>query len=136
MITVTNNFASDVVTWEEAIHDYDKSMKERLEVKSSTPPGFFVTHNINYLPKVKKILDKLTYSVAHLYCNLTTLAPTFGEHADNVNVCFWQCQGETKWVIEEKDYILKPGDLIFVPKGIKHNVIPLTPRLGISMSKT
>ena len=25
MITVTNNFASDVVTWEEAIHDYDKS---------------------------------------------------------------------------------------------------------------
>ena len=37
MITVTENFDDDVVTWKEAIHDYDKSMKQGLEVKSSTP---------------------------------------------------------------------------------------------------
>tara|TARA_B100001057_G_scaffold469378_1_gene529617 strand:- start:1061 stop:1471 length:411 start_codon:yes stop_codon:yes gene_type:complete len=136
MITVTENFDDDVVTWKEAIHDYDKSMKQGLEVKSSNPPGFFVTHNISYLPRVKKVLERLNYKVAHLYCNLTTLAPTFGEHEDTVDVCFWQCQGETEWVVGEKHYVLRQGDLIYVPKGVRHNVIPLTPRLGISMSKT
>jgi mannose-6-phosphate isomerase-like protein (cupin superfamily) len=133
---ITKNFESDVVTWEEAIHDYDKSMKEGLPVKQSNPLGFLVTHNINYLPRVKKALDKLECKEAHLYCNFTTLAPTFGEHQDDCDVYFWQCQGETKWTIDGKDYILEPGDLIIVPEGVRHNVIPLTPRLGISMSKT
>ena len=127
-------FNDDVVTWEEAIADYDNSKNKNLHVKESSPYGFFVTHNIDYLPKVKKVLDILNLNFAHLYCNLTTNAPTFGEHVDQVDVYFWQCQGSTKWIINEKIFILNSGDLLFVPSGVKHNVIPLCPRIGISMS--
>jgi ribosomal protein L16 Arg81 hydroxylase len=80
------------------------------------------------------VLDVLGLKIAHLYCNLTTKAPTFGEHTDSMDVYFWQCQGSTKWMVNEKIIILNSGDLLFIPKGIKHNVIPLCPRVGISMS--
>ena len=132
--TLQRNFNEDVVTWGEAIHDYDKSKNENLSIRESSPFGFFVTHDIHYLPRVKKVLDILNLNFAHLYCNLTTEAPTFGEHVDQVDVYFWQCQGSTKWIINEKIFILDPGDLLFVPKGMKHDVIPLCPRIGISMS--
>ena len=132
--TLKEKFDVDVVTWEEAIHDYDNSKNKNLFVKESSPNGFFVTHDINYLPRVKKVLDVSDLKIAHLYCNLTTKAPTFGEHADSMDVYFWQCQGSTKWIVNEKIIILNSGDLLFVPKGVKHNVIPLCPRVGISMS--
>ena len=134
VLTLKEKFDVDVVTWEEAIHDYDNSKNKNLFVKESSPNGFFVTHNINYLPRVKKVLDVLDLKIAHLYCNLTTKAPTFGEHTDSMDVYFWQCQGSTKWIVNEKIIILDSGDLLFIPKGIKHNVIPLCPRVGISMS--
>ena len=132
--TLKEKFNLDVVTWEEAIHDYYNSKNKNLFVKESSPNGFFVTHDINYLPRVKKVLDVLGLKIAHLYCNLTTKAPTFGEHTDSMDVYFWQCQGSTKWMVNEKIIILNSGDLLFIPKGIKHNVIPLCPRVGISMS--
>jgi quercetin dioxygenase-like cupin family protein len=52
-----------------------------------------------------------------------------------MEVIYWQCQGQTLWIIDQREqHILKPGDLITVPAGTYHNVIPLTPRLGISMA--
>ena len=62
---------------------------------------------------------------------------TLGKHHDWQNVWFWQCQGKTKWIIKEKEeYILSPGDLIYVPKNWTHEVIALSHRVGISMSDT
>ena len=31
--------------------------------------------------------------------------------------------------------MLEPGDLIYVPAGVNHSVIPQGPRVGVSMSK-
>ena len=42
----------------------------------------------------------------------------------------------TKWLILGKEYILNPGDLIYVPKGVEHTVLTfIAPRAGISMSQ-
>ena len=37
--------------------------------------------------------------------------------------------------IDKEEYILNVGDLIYIPTGFHHEVVPLSPRLGISMSK-
>jgi ribosomal protein L16 Arg81 hydroxylase len=67
--------------------------------------------------------------------NLASSTGTFGNHVDTMEVIYWQCQGQTLWIIDQREqHILKPGDLITVPAGTYHNVIPLTPRLGISMA--
>ena len=33
-----------------------------------------------------------------------------------MDVYYWQCQGVTKWIVEDKEVVLNPGDLIYVPK--------------------
>ena len=52
-----------------------------------------------------------------------------------MDVYYWKCQGVTQWIVEDKNVILNPGDLIYIPSGMYHSVTPLSPRLGISMSK-
>ena len=88
------------------------------------------------MPQVQKSLEMLDLKTAHLYINITTDVGTFGIHKDTVDVHYWQVQGKTKWIIEKKDeYVLEPGDLIYVPEGVYHSVIPQGPRVGVSMSK-
>lgn len=125
----------DVVNWTEAFLNYDNSVRNSKQIKFSYP-GFFVSHEGHEIEKVKDVLKDLKCSIAHLYFNISTKAETFGKHKDTMDVYFWQCQGVTKWIIEDKDeVILNPGDLIYIPRGINHNVIPLSPRLGVSMSE-
>ena len=125
----------DVVNWTEAFLNYDNSVRNNKQIKFSYP-GFFVSHEGHEIEKVQNVLKDLKCSIAHLYFNISTKAETFGKHKDTMDVYFWQCQGVTKWIIEDKDeVILNPGDMIYIPKGINHNVIPLSPRLGVSMSE-
>ena len=69
-----------------------------------------------------------------MYIN-TCVVPTYGKHKDNIDVYFWQVQGISEWIINEEHILLNPSDLLFVEKGVYHEVIPKTPRAGISMSK-
>jgi ribosomal protein L16 Arg81 hydroxylase len=126
-------YNTDVLNWTEAFLNFDKSVHTEKEIKFNYP-GFFVSHDANEIPKVKNVLKDLNCNIAHLYINITTRAKTFGRHNDTMDVYFWQCQGVTKWILDNDEIILNPGDLIYIPKGIYHTVIPLTPRLGVSMS--
>ena len=125
----------DVLTWNEALLNYDMCLKNNSLVKSNDN-GFFVTHQAYKIDSVKKIMNENDFTQCHLYFNITTNARTFGKHNDDDDVWFWQCQGVTKWIIEDKDEIvLNPGDLIYVPEGVNHSVEALTPRLGVSFGK-
>jgi mannose-6-phosphate isomerase-like protein (cupin superfamily) len=129
------NFDKKVLDWQTLLNNFNQSLIEGKQIKHN-PIGFFVSHEAHKIPQLKKVLKKLDCKIAHLYFNITNTSKTFGKHKDNVDVWFWNCQGQTKWVMEDKEsFILNPGDLIFVSKGIYHEVIPLTPRAGISMSK-
>jgi len=135
-------FNMNVVSWTEAFLSYDRSVRNQNHIKFN-PPGFFVSHEGHDIEKAKNVMNELECNHAHLYFNITTKTKTYGRHKDTVDVWFWQCQGATKWILDDKhlggnwtdEVILNPGDLIFIPKNMYHNVIPLSPRLGISMSK-
>lgn len=124
----------DVVDWTETFLNYDKSVHLGKLIKFNYP-GFFVSHEGHEIDKVKNVLKDLECNYAHLYFNISTKAETFGKHKDTIDVYYWQCQGVTEWTVEDKTVILNPGDLIYVPSGMYHSVLPLSPRLGISMSK-
>ena len=134
MVKYIKQFDLNTPTWEEIFIDLNNSIHLKEEVKNISM-GFFVSHNAHRIQKIKVVLEKLKLREAHSYINIVN-SPTFGEHRDNMDVWFWQVKGSTKWIIENKEeYLLKEGDLIYIPRGILHNVIPLGPRVGISMSK-
>jgi mannose-6-phosphate isomerase-like protein (cupin superfamily) len=61
-------------------------------------------------------------------------------HTDPCEQIHWNCVGEALWTVTRFDgteiyYSLKPGDVIFLPDGMKHGVKSLTiPRAGIAFS--
>ena len=99
--------------------------------------GFFVSYHTHKIPEVKRVLERLGLHTAHTYMNVTTQNyGGLGRHNDTMDVWYWQCQGITSWTFDDAVYVLQPGDLITIPKGVYHEVIPLTPRLGVSMGVT
>tara|TARA_B100000085_G_scaffold273908_1_gene289920 strand:+ start:121 stop:570 length:450 start_codon:yes stop_codon:yes gene_type:complete len=124
----------NIPTWSEIIENLNTSWSNGGFIKNITP-GFFVCHQAQQIEKVRIVLKDLECKYAHSYINVLQSSRTFGEHNDTMDVNFWQGEGITKWIINgDKEYLLYPGDLIMVPKGIDHNVKPLTPRFGISFS--
>lgn len=124
--------------------DEIQNLKKRINSIStkSLPDYGIVLHNIFNIEEVEFILNEIknnnpnySYS-AHAYVSLSKESKTFGKHKDGSDVWYWQCIGSTQWKIfefnETISYILEPGDIIYVPRGIFHDVIPLSPRVGIS----
>jgi mannose-6-phosphate isomerase-like protein (cupin superfamily) len=68
--------------------------------------------------------------------------PTAPAHVDNYDAIFIQLIGKTAWksYLDEKSVspnesqIVQPGDIIFIPKGVYHEVDSLLPRAGIQIS--
>ena len=99
--------------------------------------GFFVSYSSYKIPEVEKVLKRLGLHTAHTYMNITTQNyGGLGRHNDTMDVWYWQCHGITMWTFDHLRCILQPGDLVTIPKGVYHEVTPLTPRLGISMGIT
>jgi len=135
IVKYKKSFNPNTPSWEEVLYYFNFSVNKNEPYKN-TSPGFFVNDFANRIPSVQLVLKELNLKIAHSYINILDSSATFGNHIDSMDVWFWQAQGKTKWVIEnEKEYILNKGDLIFISKGTRHNVIPLGPRIGISMSK-
>lgn len=101
----------------------------------------FVTHyghEVEIVENIRKQIHVMRpeeeICTAHLYISLLTISETFGWHKDETDVFFVQAIGQTKWQIEGGlEFILSPGDMLFVAKNLMHNTIPLSPRVGISI---
>jgi mannose-6-phosphate isomerase-like protein (cupin superfamily) len=90
---------------------------------------------------VKNILSSkdMSYKGAVATISFTDSEKTTRKHSDQVSVLYVQCIGSVKWQIwvdEEiyEEYILNPGDAIFVPKKTYHEIVSLTPRVGITFA--
>jgi mannose-6-phosphate isomerase-like protein (cupin superfamily) len=127
------NFNKEVPSWQSLLENYNWSLINKKETKHICP-GFFVSVDAHLIKEVKVSLKKLECKTAHLYIN-TCVGPTSGKHKDDIDVYFWQVQGISKWIIDNQIIVLSPGDLLIVKKDIYHEVVPKTPRAGISMSK-
>jgi mannose-6-phosphate isomerase-like protein (cupin superfamily) len=68
--------------------------------------------------------------------SLTDKEPTTGKHSDPIDVIYSQFIGSVKWTIfddnESKTFTLNPGDIIYVPKSVVHEVKSSNPRAAIS----
>ena len=133
MTKIVKQFDLNTPSWEELLSNLNFSFTHNEWFENSST-GFFLSLSAFRIEKVKKILKKLGLQHAHLYINVVN-SETFGPHKDKCDVWFWQVKGQTIWEVENEQFNLEEGDLIFVPKGIIHNIIPLGPRAGISMSK-
>lgn len=57
--------------------------------------------------------------------------PPSRQHVDTKDHFYWQCIGTTLWEFEDVNYVLNPGDVIYIPNYTKHNVITSGPRAAI-----
>jgi ribosomal protein L16 Arg81 hydroxylase len=133
VIKLYKNHNLNVPSWEELLNNFNNSASNNKLIKHKCF-GFFVSHEANELTEVKKILKEFKLTTAHLYFNITKIGGTFGKHNDSVNVYYWQVQGNTKWIFDDREIILQKGDLLYIPKLIYHNVVVEGPRAGISMA--
>jgi len=53
-------------------------------------------------------------------------------HVDNYDVRVISLLGRTLYKVENKDYIVSPGDLLHIPKHLRHMAIALDPRIILS----
>lgn len=130
------------ITWEEVIDNIDRNVCENLkpELKVKHNLGI-VTHDTRDLLKTYTIKNLITKSrphinpTCHLYVSLTSISETFGKHDDFMDVIIWQCLGVTRWTIYDDQtfqYDLKPGEFLYIPMGMFHDTVPITPRASIS----
>lgn len=50
-------------------------------------------------------------------------------HKDIENVVIFGLFGKTIYLIDGKDYTVEKGDILFIPKGITHRAVGITPRI-------
>lgn len=101
----------------------------------------------NIIPQLDCVVDffddifnqKVNY--AECYANLTSNSSIKQAHNDQWTAVAWNCVGSVEWRIYnnlDKDiyqsYILNPGDVIVIPKGILHSVVAKEPRMSISLA--
>tara|TARA_R110002020_G_scaffold456999_1_gene673749 strand:+ start:267 stop:680 length:414 start_codon:yes stop_codon:yes gene_type:complete len=135
LVKYTRNYYSNDIDWQDLLNNFNESVMNGEEIKSK-PIAFYVSHSAIKIEKLKPLYKKLNVKYAHLYISLTNACKNFTPHQDKMDVWFWQAKGMTKWLILGKEYILNPGDLIYVPKGVEHTVLTfIAPRAGISMSQ-
>lgn len=73
--------------------------------------------------------------------NMSSKENITNRHSDLTHNLYFQCIGSVIWKIYEdetssnfEEYTLQPGDAIFVPIGVSHEVVSLSPRAAITVA--
>jgi ribosomal protein L16 Arg81 hydroxylase len=152
---VFRNIFTDLPSWE----DFFNHISDALETKDYAGGNHGskeVVGKVNFWSRLTMTLEQPTtkyYKNLDLYANtlqelqdyklngyfcavsITNNEPTTGSHSDPIDVIYLQCIGNVKWNIYKdttEEYILGPGDAIYVPAEVMHEVFSLTPRAAIS----
>lgn len=84
---------------------------------------------LNFQEKVNEYFD-----LASLYINFSTKIDNVPAHSDPLDNFYWQCHGSVEWKANDKTYLIKPGDLVYIPARTFHAVNFSTPRAAIGFS--
>ena len=137
---INNNDSLPSLEWSDFINCLNYSVHEKKSMKILSGCRY-IMHDHSSIPSIQSLVEslaKLDPNVecsAHIYMHLASTSDGFGSHTDTSDVWFWQVIGSTSWsVIGDRiyRYILNPGDLIYIPRGMPHDVKSITPRVGIS----
>ena len=75
----------------------------------------------------------------HMYGSFSTDANTSGKHRDTANVFIVGALGQLEFTVyaddnmAKQEYLIMPGDVLFVPRSRWHEPAPLTPRAIFSI---
>lgn len=141
-ITFIHSRAHDDADWVRTNEPFIERVVNSLIVRN-----MFYFHapdpDVYSFPQTQAIYDALTDIVGEIRPSMAFVNFVGGEkeldvHLDNRETLYWQCIGNSTWKIYGKDgkelvqsYVLKPGDMIFVPNGTWHTVETPTPRAAI-----
>jgi len=75
---------------------------------------------------------------SQIFMSLTSVDSMFGKHRDEMDVWIWQLHGASKWFVEGREsdfnHNATSGDLLYIPRGLYHEITPLEPRVSISFA--
>jgi mannose-6-phosphate isomerase-like protein (cupin superfamily) len=146
------------LTWEETLEEMDSlfhsgeltiasrggdngpfKLSETIILDIKPKPRFVeLTRALKVPERAEKMCQHPYNMMCWLYISLTSKASSHGKHNDISDVFHWQQQGVTEFTIwedgERITYTLTPGDCLFIPMGVYHDTLPLTPRCGLSFA--
>jgi hypothetical protein len=93
--------------------------------------------HLNHYVETLKSMHPFNYRGCFTVISLTNAEKTTSKHTDPVDVFYMQSIGRVIWEITKDDgtvtqYVLEPGDAIFVPAFTWHEIISLEPRAALS----
>lgn len=131
----------------------DVLIYNRLDPISFTKPTIRNPYLLNIIDKTLDVYNLLTkisnnnISYIKSIINFVGNESKYYIHSDNHDVISWHCIGQVEWRIYKtleqehppstetsepyESYILNPGDVLFVPGGIVHQVVVTEPRASI-----
>jgi hypothetical protein len=115
----------------------------RLRILGKTPKIYEIQERLDKFYEIfdlenfkQQKQEKNLHSFCAIYFSFFPYAESHGNHCDDTDLFHWQQVGQTQWKITEDGkkyvYTLNPGDCIFIPEGVHHDVHPLTSRIGLS----
>lgn len=116
--------------------------------------GYFTTFAENpveqeqFFPTLKSIAEKASkdyngarWRSSFALTNISNAENVTNRHNDRTHNLYIQCIGSVTWKIykaldsaEYSEYTLKPGDAIWVPAGVSHEVVALEPRAAVTIA--
>lgn len=143
---------------EKTIDIYDKRFHNNVLVYNKLDPISFTKirsaedYSNNIIEKsfpIYEIINNLNIQISYVksILNFVGNEADYYIHADHHDVISWHCIGQMEWRIYKtlkqqspppttsdepyESYILNPGDMLFVPGGLVHQVIVTEPRASI-----
>lgn len=141
---VFRNLPLPKITWDMVVKCIDRSVKEGYLNNVGKPDkAGFILRRAQMIREVVPVMDALNDVMpdlqvsGHVYVSFSTQSGTLGRHRSKSSVFFWQAIGKTQWTVGRKSgdemFVLQPNDAIYCPSLMYHDVVPLTPRVGISL---
>ena len=104
-----------------------------------------VVHDATHIPQVNLMNQEIKHVRrptqpfdvnCHAYISFARNSDVFGFHDDLDDVYIWQCYGTTDWEVPKYNIqnTLLPGQMIYIPAGVKHRAIVTGPRISVSFS--
>jgi uncharacterized RmlC-like cupin family protein len=158
---VLNNFFYQDYSWDNFINSINDGY-DLNDLNNKVEPAKEVVGKINFWQKLTMTLENINETnfpgiqgkaerLAQLHkelsgsgkcigyfgaVSITHKEPTTGKHNDPMDVIYAQFIGSVTWTIYDEDkyeiYVLNPGDIIYVPKTVIHEVTSLSPRAALS----
>ena len=140
------------ITWEDVIDKLDKEIQmgkdpvDGLDVAYRMRDTYYLSSG--YRPKtLQQAYDEVlsdcplrinNYNKMDVYISFTGGAESFGKHKDTDDVLIVQAIGRMKYTLYDdqipQEFILNPGDSLFIPEGTYHDPTTLEPRVTLSFS--